>query len=333
MYCCVRERPTAPLPVDDESCAPVDGTGVGQHDLVAGRERRPRPVHRRPFHRAGERRVGRPLELDRGGDIAGGSQADGDPAVRLRGAGDEQRRLGAGASKPPSREHVTADQQRSGFPVGRRYQKHTRRCAGGARQPHRELHAGRVACPPQACPERAPGDGHAQHVGAGVEPHHACVRQHAALRSAVGRQHQPPMLDGDGQVVERIAAAQHNARPQARMRHLEVQLMRCVPALVVEQKHGDRLAWRGRLEAGGEVQPATAPVDVEHQREVARVPVAAPTVSVAHAVEPLVDEDAGPGRGGEVGGDERGSGRRQQRPPAEPAWPAPLMGHDRPTLT
>ena len=60
-----------------------------------------------------------------------------------------------------------------------------------------------------------------------------------------------------------------------------------VPAFVVEQEHGDRLAGGGRLEPGGEVEPATAFVDVEHQRVVARVPVTAPTVSVAHSIEPV----------------------------------------------
>ena len=102
-----------------------------------------------------------------------------------------------------------------------------------------------MALPPQARPERPPGDGHTKHVGIGVQPHHACVSQHVALRSAVRRQHQPPILDGHPEVVKRLPAVQHKARPQARMRHLEVQLMSRVSAFVVEQEHGDRLVGGG----------------------------------------------------------------------------------------
>jgi hypothetical protein len=44
-----------------------------------------------------------------------------------------------------------------------------------------------------------------------------------------------------------------------------------------------------------------------------------PTVSVAHSIEPMVDQDTRPGRRGEVAGNERGTGGRQERPSAEPA--------------
>ena len=78
-----------------------------------------------------------------------------------------------------------------------------------------------------------------------MKPRHACLSQDLAVRSAVGRKHELPTLDGHPEVVERVAAVQHEAWSQARVRHLEVQLMCRVPAFVVEQEHGDRLAGGG----------------------------------------------------------------------------------------
>jgi hypothetical protein len=138
---------------------------------------------------------------------------------------------------------------------------------------------------------------------------------HVSLRTAVGGEHQPVVLDGDTQEVERVSAVKQDAWSKRPVGDAELELMRAVAALMIQQEHGQRLVGSCRRESRAKVQAALPFVNIEQLRIMRREPGPAPTMLIRQTSEPaIVRRGRCSGETAETPNDNSTASCRKQRP-------------------